>query len=210
MESRSWTRKSEKRTLGLIETEEGPNASEQILTVGRAVSQNSPNGPESTCSSYWVVTQHVVTREQPTHSGVSSDPSAGLVRGTILEPFWLNSYCCRTNGKCGSSSRFFPANSDNDYVSPHRYREKKLQTQTLLLQSLIVYLKKQLFLHHHRVRAKRNFPLWHCTGQSSAHAEIPPNKTYRRQTSNYWMNDTQIDINVFDQIFIGCFCFLAC
>lgn len=75
----------EEWTLGLIETEEPANSSEHILTVGRAVSQNSPNGPELTCSGYWVVTQHAVTQEQPTHRGVSS---AASLRDLLEELFW--------------------------------------------------------------------------------------------------------------------------
>lgn len=191
-ESTSWTRESEKCTLGLIETEERPNALEQILTVGRAVSQNSPNGLELTCSSYWVVTQHVVTQEQPTHRGVSSDPSAGLVRGTILEPFWLNSCCCRTNRRCASSRRFFLFFSPRKFWQwfcfpsqvPWKTLKPKLRCCKVCVYLTIMYLFlwKQLFLHHHRVRAKRNW-----TGQSSAHVEIPQHahKTGRRWEMAY-------------------------
>lgn len=75
---------------------ESPSASEHILTVGQAVSQNSPNSLKSTCWSYWVVTLHVVAQEQWAHKGVSFPLSAGLVRGAILEPLCLHSRCCKT------------------------------------------------------------------------------------------------------------------
>lgn len=64
---------------------ESRSASEHILTVGRAVSQNSPNSLKSTCWSYWVVTLHVVAQEQWARKGVSFPLSVGLVRGAILE-----------------------------------------------------------------------------------------------------------------------------
>lgn len=101
----------------MIETEEPGNASEQSLTVGRAVSQKAPNGSELTCLSYWVVTQHVVTQEQPTHRGVSSAPS---LWDLLEELFWnLSDFIPaaeQTGGGAhppGSFSRF---GSDNGFV----------------------------------------------------------------------------------------------
>lgn len=206
-ESRSRTRKSEKRTLGLIETEGRRNASEQILTVGRAVSQNSPNGPELTCSSYWVVTQHVVTQEQPTHRGVSSDPSAGLVRGTILEPFWLNFYCCRTNRSCGSSVRFFTCKFWQWLCFSPRVPRKNLQTQTTPFQSnyfcITTESGQKETLPSAQVRAVL---MQQCLTMQTRQVEGEKWLT----NVNLLMNDTQIDVIVFNQIFKACFCFLAC
>lgn len=51
--------------------------------------------------------------------------SAGLVRGTILEPFWLHPCCSRTNRRWSSSSRFFlQIRFWQWFCFLHRYREK--------------------------------------------------------------------------------------
>jgi len=75
---------------------ESRSASEHILTVGRAVFQNSPNSLKSTCWSYWVVTLHVVAQEQWAHKGVSFSLSVELVRGAILDFIYLHFHCCKT------------------------------------------------------------------------------------------------------------------
>lgn len=63
--------------------------------------------------------------------------SVGLVRGTILEPFWLHPCCSRTNRRWSSSSWFFLQIWSDDGFVFFTGTVKNLQTWTPLLQSLL-------------------------------------------------------------------------
>lgn len=119
--------------------------------------------------------------------------SAGLVRGTILEPLWLHPCCSRTNRRWSSSNRFFlQIRFWQWFCFLHRYREKPafIPLKAIISASQLSQGTKELS----PLRLQRSAQ---CLGRNASLCKQDRSKMRNNlKTLNYFENDSRLKFNL--------------